>query len=377
MKRLLTIGHSYVVGANRRLADEMARQGHGRWRVTAAAPSRYPGDLRDIALEPIENEACRVVPLPTYFARSPHVMLYGGLRGLLAEGWDVVHCWEEPYVASAAQIARLTPQDASLVFATFQNLGKTYPPPFSWMERRVLQRADGWIAFGDTVHEVQQRRNGYAKIPSKVIPPGVDTRAFAPAAADRIRIRAARGWDDEVPVIGFAGRFVPEKGLSVLAETLMRLTRPWRALFVGGGPELPRLQALSAAFPGRVSIATAVPHDEMPAHFNAMDVLCAPSQTTPKWREQFGRMLIEAMACGVPVIASDSGEIPHVVGDVGILVSERDVPGWTAAVDRVLASAALRRDLADRGLRRARTRFALAAVARCHLDFFEGLPARS
>ena len=53
-----------------------------------------------------------------------------------------------------------------------------------------------------------------------------------------------------------------------------------------------------------------------------MDLLCAPSQTTPRWREQFGRMLIEAMACGVPVIASRSGEIPHVVGDAGLLVDE-------------------------------------------------------
>jgi glycosyltransferase involved in cell wall biosynthesis len=376
VKRLLTIGHSYVVGLNRRLADEMARQGAGRWSVTAAAPSSYPGDLRRIALEPIADEACRVVALPAYLARSPHLMFYGGLRRLMAEPWDVVHCWEEPYVAAGAQIARLAPRGAALVFATFQNLPKTYPPPFNWMEHQVLRRADGWIAFGNTVHGIQQRRSGYADVPSRIIPPGVDTRTFAPSAAGRERIRADRGWDDGVPVVGFAGRFVPEKGLSVLTQALNRLTSPWRALFVGGGPELPLLHRLSEAHPGRVSIVAGVPHGEMPAYFNAMDVLCAPSRTTARWREQFGRMLIEAMACGVPVLASASGEIPHVVGDAGILLPEQDVCGWAAALDRVLADAALRRDLADRGLRRARTEFAWGVVARRHLEFFEELAAR-
>ena len=67
-----------------------------------------------------------------------------------------------------------------------------------------------------------------------------------------------------------------------------------------------------------------------------MDLLCAPSRTTPRWREQFGRMLIEAMACGVPVIASPSGEIPYVVGDAGVLVPEGD-PDGLAPGDRASA----------------------------------------
>jgi glycosyltransferase involved in cell wall biosynthesis len=373
MKRLLTIGHSYVVGLNRRLADEMARQGGERWSVTAAAPSHYAGDLGRVVLEPMTGEACRLVPLAVHFDRSPHLMFYGGLRTLMAEPWDLVHCWEEPYVLAGAQIARGAPDRAAFVFSSFQNLAKTYPPPFSWMEARVLRRANGWIAFGQTVHEAQRRRDGYATLPCRTIPPGVDTLAFTPDADARARVRAARGWDETVPVIGFAGRFVPEKGLSVLTQALAQLTVPWRALFVGGGPELPSLQAFSAARPGRVSIAARVTHAEMPEHLNAMDILCAPSQTTPRWREQFGRMLIEAMACGVPVLASRSGEIPHVLGEAGMLLPEDDVVAWTAALTRVMGNPGLRRELADRGLRRARTEFAWPVVARRHLEFFEEL----
>lgn len=377
MKAILTVGHSYVVGLNRRLAHEMAVAGAGQWDVTVAAPRTYAGDLGRLELTPMAGEACRVVPVKAHLDRSPHLMFYGGLRRLiLSQPWDVVHCWEEPYVSAAAQIARLAPPASRFVFASFQNLAKDYPPPFNWMEQMVLRRADGWIAFGHTVHAAQTPRAGYGAVPSRVIPPGVDTRAFRPDAAARARIRAERGWDDRIPVIGFAGRFVPEKGLTVLTAALAQIPTPWRAIFVGGGPELGSLQAFSAAHPGRVSIATNVPHDEMPAYFAAMDVLCAPSQTTARWREQFGRMLIEAMACGVPVLASRSGEIPHVVGDAGVLLQEEDAAQWAASLVTLLADESARREMSDRGLRRARTEFAWPAVARRHLEFFEELVAR-
>ncbi|MEN3340499.1 MAG: alpha-maltose-phosphate synthase [Acidobacteriota bacterium] len=375
MKRLLTIGHSYVVTLNRRLADEMARQGSGRWDVTVAAPAEYHGDLRPVRLDSAAGEACALRPLAAHLTRSPHLMFYGGLRALLSEHWDVIHCWEEPYVASCAQIAALAGPDVPLVFATFQNLAKRYPPPFNWIERRVLRRADGWIAFGKTIHDTQLTRHGYADVPSRMIPPGVDTTVFAPDALARNRIRAERGWTEDVAVVGYLGRFVPEKGLSVLAAALRQVTGPWRALFVGGGPGQPALEALAAAHPGRVSIATDVAHEQVPDYLNAMDVLCAPSQTTPRWREQFGRMLIEAMACGVPVLASRSGEIPYVLGDAGILLAEDDEQAWAAALDGVLENLASRRALADRGLRRARTEFAWPVVARRHLDFFDELVA--
>jgi glycosyltransferase involved in cell wall biosynthesis len=110
-----------------------------------------------------------------------------------------------------------------------------------------------------------------------------------------------------------------------------------------------------------------------------MTLLCAPSQTTPGWREQFGRMLIEAMACGVPVVASDSGEMPCVVGDAGAVVKEDDVAAWTRTIDRLLGDDAILRDYVGRGLERAHTRFAWPVVARAHLAFFdqvmEGRPA--
>ena len=102
----------------------------------------------------------------------------------------------------------------------------------------------------------------------------------------------------------------------------------------------------------------------------------SPSQTRPNWREQLGRMLLEAFACGVPVIASDSGEIPQVVGDAGITVGETDASGWSAAISQLLSNPELRAEYAAKGRARAETEFAWPQIARRHLDFFEELIAR-
>jgi phosphatidylinositol alpha-1,6-mannosyltransferase len=370
VRRLLTIGHSYVVGTNRRLARAMAAAGAGEWEVTAAAPSTFPGDLGPITLEPAPDE--RVEALSLRAAGGVHTMLYGNeLRALLRRGWDVVHCWEEPYILAGAQLAAWTPRDVRLVFATFQNLPKRYPPPFRWTERFAMSRAAGWIAFGRTIEDALRDRPGYAKRAHRVIAPGVDTDLFRADPAAGARVRAALGWDEDgPPVVGYLGRFVPEKGMETLMRALDGCAEPWRALFVGGGAMEAELRAWASGHGDRVRIVTGVAHAMVPDYLNAMHLLCAPSRTTPAWREQLGRMLTEAMACGVPVLGSASGEIPYVIADAGLILPEDDVPAWSRAIDRLLADPALRTDLATRAQARIEAEYALDVVARRHLEFF-------
>jgi glycosyltransferase involved in cell wall biosynthesis len=373
LPRLLTIGHSYVIAGNRRLAHEMAVQGRGRWEVTAVAPEWLPADLRRVRVEAMADEACALRTLRLALPSSPHLRFYRGLRAVLGGSWDVVHVWEEPYVAACAQIASRAPAATRVVPSTFQNIVKSYPPPFSLFERRVLDRAAGWIAFGETAHEAQRGKPMYAGRPSRVIAPGVDACRFRPLPGARDEVLARLGWDGTVPIVGFLGRFVPEKGLATLMSALERVSGSWRALFVGAGPMKAGLETFAAAHRDRVRVVTAAAHDEVPAYLNAMDLLCAPSETTPRWREQFGRMLIEAMATGVPVVASRSGEIPHVVGDAGVLVEERQPSDWARAIERLLADPGARTELTARAQARVHDRFALPVVARAHLSFFEEL----
>src|SRR5205807_7616018 len=133
------------------------------------------------------------------------------------------------------------------------------------------------------------------------------------------------------------------------------------------------LRAWGQRHEDRVRVCTGIPHDAVPRYLHPMDVLCAPSQTLSHWREQFGRMLIEAFACGVPVIGSDSGEIPYVIGDAGVIVAERDVAAWTRAIQGLLADPSLQDDLSTRGRRRAVSIYDWSVVARQHSAFFRQL----
>lgn len=377
-RRLLTIGHSYCIALNRRLANEMAVAGRGEWEVTCAAPEFLQGDLRPVHLERTPDEVCRLEAVPLHFSRKIHGMWYGRrLRRLMREPWDVIHCWQEPYIVVGGQIARWTTPGAKLVYASFQNISKNYPPPFVSIERYAMRRASGWIAFGKTVEENLASRPIYSGLPHTVIPLGVDLERFRSDPSARHRIHADLGWTAEgPPVIGYLGRFVPEKGLDLLMRTLDGLDQPWRALFVGSGPMGAELRTWADASNGRARVVTGVVHDAVPDYVNAMDMLVAPSQTRPNWREQLGRMLLEAFACGVPVIASDSGEIPEVVGDAGIIVGEADAAGWSKAISRMLAHPDLRAECASKGRARAETEFAWPGIARRHLDFFGALTTR-
>jgi glycosyltransferase involved in cell wall biosynthesis len=174
-------------------------------------------------------------------------------------------------------------------------------------------------------------------------------------------------------VIGYLGRFVPEKGLSVLIRVLNKLDEPWRALFIGSGPLESHLRQFACQYPERVRVATGVTHDQVPAYLNAMDVLAAPSQTSVKWKEQLGRMLLEAFACNIAVIGSDSGEIPYVIGDAGRVVNESDESQWVSNLNELLGNPKTRNDLAARGRARVEQHFAWPVVANAHLNFFENL----
>jgi glycosyltransferase involved in cell wall biosynthesis len=373
-RRLVSIAHSYVVTLNRRLAHEIVKAGRGSWEVTAVAPAYFHGsrDLRPVTLEKPDGESCRTVAVRAFLTRYVHLFFYGTrLRDLLRQGADLVHCWEEPYVVAGGQVAWWTPRKTPLVFWTAQNLPKRYPPPFGRIERYCLERCAGWMACGRSVVETLVPR-GYDAKPHRVMPLGVDVDHFRPDPKARQTVYQALGWDQPgPPVVGYLGRFVPEKGIRFLLQVLEGLHTPWRALLVGAGPLEAVVRDWARPYGDRVRVCTDVRHDAVPRYLNAMDLLCAPSQTRPHWREQFGRMLTEAFACGLPVIGSDSGEIPHVLGEAGLLVGETDAARWGKTVAELLEDPCGRRELAARGLDRAHTVYAWPVIARQYLDFFE------
>jgi glycosyltransferase involved in cell wall biosynthesis len=373
-RKLLSISHSYVVNLNRRLVNEMSLLGQGKWQVTAVAPAFMYGDLRPMYLETDSEEICHLEPVSLYNSQHIHVMNYGWrLREIMQQRWDLVHCWEEPYIFAGAQVAWWLPEGTPLVYRTAQSHSKRYPLPFNWLENYAMNHAAGWICSGKSVAEVLKSRQGYS-LPMRLIPLGVDINHFYPSIDAKYQIRRSLGWEEQgTPVIGYLGRLTAAKGLNLLMKVLDRLETPWRALFVGTGAMEASLQSWAKRYPQQVRICTDVKHNEVPKYLNAMDMLVAPSQTMPNWKEQFGRMLIEAFACGVPVIGSDSGEIPYVIEDAGVVVGEKDENGWVTAISDLLNSPSLRQELASRGLERSHKHYAWSSVAQQYLQFFTEL----
>lgn len=365
---------------NRALVREVARD--SGLEITVAAPSYFHGDLRPIVLEPEPaGSPLRVVPLGTRLSRYIHIFRYDGkaLERLIAEGqFDVVHAWEEPYVFAGYQIARaLRNSSARFCFRTAQSYVKRYPPPFGHFERAVLARAQGWIAGASLVHEAMLKR-GFPQHTGRILNLAVDLAEFQPISpVARSQVLEQVGL--QPPVVGFIGRLTQAKGLDVLMQAMEKVggSRPWSLLLLGSGEYEQKVQDWAAknGWSSRVKVLL-VKHADMPRYVGAMDVLAAPSQTMKNWREQFGRMLIEAFACGVPVIGSDSGEIPFVIGEAGRVVGETDVDGWARAIAGLLDSSAQRDELRALGLARA-PRYSTASIAKQYRDYYRWLAGQS
>lgn len=144
---------------------------------------------------------------------------------------------------------------------------------------------------------------------------------------------------------------------------------------VGDGPARPQLVELARKLgvADRVEWLPPVPADGMAEVLAGLDVLVLPSRTTRVWKEQFGRVLIEAMACKVPVVGSDSGAIPEVVGDAGLTFPEGDGDALAHCLRRLMDSPELRRELAERGYARAVGCFSQEQVAARTAAFYRTL----
>ena len=377
--RVLTIGHSYVVAQNRALIREVARD--PQFDVTVAAPIAFRSGLGRIELQPEPpGSNLKLSALAARLTQWTQIFAYDrrGLADLIAKGdFDVVHAWEEPYIYAGYQIVRaMSRSNAAFCFRTAQNIDKRYPFPFSRFERAARARADGWIAGGNLVFESMVRR-GFPKERGRVMTLAVDLDAFKPLTPER-KQAVAHDLGLHPPIVAYVGRLTRAKGIDLMMRAMDAVggSTPWSLLVMGAGPMEGDLRNWAAArgWSDRVQIRL-VPHRDVPAFLGAADVLLAPSQTGPRWREQFGRMVIEAFACGVPVLGSDSGEIPYVVGDAGKVLPENDAGIWANAIVEVLGSAELRADMARRGFERVQG-YSVASVARQYSEYYRQLADR-
>lgn len=281
---------------------------------------------------------------------------------------DVIDIWEEPWSLACAQtiwLARRLCPKAKIIVETEQNIFKKLPPPFRQFQAYSLRRADAMVARNTEAVEVL-RRKGYAG-PVSVVPNAVECSLFHPLPShERAARRRDLGWGTPQDfVFGYVGRIVPEKGLADALTALAALPENARLAVVGEGPLRADLEAEAKrlGIMDRVVFAGSRPLTELPGVMNALDALILPSRTTPSWKEQFGRVLIEAGACGIPVIGSDSGAIPEVIEDAGLVFPEGDAPALAGCLRLLAGDAGLRRRMGEIGRERALHQFSWQRVA--------------
>ncbi|ACL25318.1 glycosyl transferase group 1 [Chloroflexus aggregans DSM 9485] len=360
--RVVMLSKAVVAGAYQRKLEEIARLGVEL--TVVAPPAWHEPRVGRIPLERRFTAGYTLITLPIVFNGHHHIHFYRGLQPLLQRlRPQVFHIDEESFnLATFLAMRAGLAVGARCCFYNWANIDRRYPPPFSWFERYNLRHATHAIA-GNQEAAAIIRRHGY-RGPISVIPQfGVDPDLFAPAEEPRHR---------DTLIVGYVGRLVPEKGVSDLVDALVGLPSYVRLRLIGDGIERSRLvrQAAALGLRDRVEVLPTLSSTAVPAAMRELDVLVLPSRTQPNWKEQFGRVLIEAMSCGVPVIGSSCGEIPQVIGDAGLVFPEGDVSALRAALQRLIDHPELRIELAQRGRERVLAVFTQAAIARRHVEVY-------
>jgi glycosyltransferase involved in cell wall biosynthesis len=244
-----------------------------------------------------------------------------------------------------------------------------------------LNNTDGLIVGNQDGLDIL-REHGYQK--GAIILPqlGVDEKTFFPEKQPKLD--SELGINDDDFVVGFVGRFVPEKGIITLLKALTNIKNlPWKLLLLGRGELESEIRKIAQEndIQDRLIIIESVPHHEVAKYINLMDTLVLPSETTYNfktltsvgWKEQFGHVIIEAMACKIPVIGSDSGEIPNVIGETGLIFPEGDIFALKNCLIQLIENKELRNKLAQLGYEKCLKEYTNQALAKKQLNFYQKL----
>lgn len=334
--RLLVVSHPAVLAVNQVIYRELTARG---WDLTLVVPAcwshAYASNVEAAALPGLQD-ALR--PTRVVLRGRPQRHLYRVRTGNLLDRVrpDVAFLEAEPFALSATQWARgLVRRGIPFGVQAYENIDLALPGPVKTLRRRVLRRAAFVAARSQTAGDLARAWGAVGEV------------ALAPPAVPR--------WEPEPRAehpftIGYAGRLVESKGLLDLVAAVQAMEGERELVLIGDGELKDRLRAEKVGARA-VRVLDGLGHDDMPAAYAQLDVAVLPSHTTPTWKEQFGRVLVEALWCDVPVVGSDSGEIPWVIALTGggLVFPEGDVAALAERLTRLQRSPELRRELAATG----------------------------
>ncbi|HTB71293.1 MAG TPA: glycosyltransferase family 4 protein [Solirubrobacteraceae bacterium] len=350
-RRLLVVSHPSVVSVNQEVYRELKRRG---WIVVLVLPRRWRSEYsgRDVEPQALEGMRDALRPTPVLLRGRPqrHVYLTACRRAIARARPDVAFVEAEPFALAATQWGRALKR-LGIPFGVqcAENIDRRLPPPVRAMRARTLADA----AF------VAARSDSAARL----------ARAWGAAGSVVLAPHAVPEWQvlprpSKRPfTVGYAGRLVESKGLLDLLAAVRALPAPVELLLIGDGELRPRLEG--QPIPGSsVRVLDGLSHAEMARGYALCDVIALPSHTTPTWKEQFGRVIVEALWCGVPVVGSDSGEIPWLIELTGggLIFREGDHEMLAERLSTLRDAPDMRAQLAASGRAAVEARFSVAAA---------------
>jgi len=375
--RILSVAHSCVVSGYQKRMEEVAN--YSDVDLTLLVPKYWFQFNKRVNLEKNGDPRFRILSVqPITWGWKKNSLqnvthIYPGIRKILKSLQpDIIELWEEPFSAVTAHTnfwaKRIIPK-SRLIFFSAHNIRKNYPFPFSTFEKYTYKNADYAFLMSDEVANVL-RSKGYTK-GFRVLPLGVDPDIFYKKGVSSLKKKL--GLKDFV--IGFMGKIVKQKGILDLIEAVSQINERIQVLIIGNGDLRGEVEhrIRSLGLGQRTIIIDAVPHSQVPDYLNCMDLLVFPSITFRHLKEQFGRVIIEGMACEVPVIGSDSGEIPVSIGKAGLIFREKNVADLKEKIEVLIKDRNLWAMLAKNGRKRVFENFTWKAIAEKQYQVYKEL----
>ncbi len=386
--KILVASHTYIVDLNCEKLRALA-QLESDTEVTIVVPKRWkPGGVQNKIIETQYRDEgkFRIVPVSNFSQNHQGLLTFGAdLISVLKQFRpDIIQVEQGAKALGYAQMIalnKLLGLKAKNIFFTWWNLPYELNLPASLLEKYNLNNTHGIISGNQDGAEILRQR-GY-KGAIKVMPQlGIDESLFAPKLQPELAEKLGIKFGEFV--IGFVGRFVQEKGILTLFNALASIKdKDWKCLLLGRGPLQDELMQKAAEnnIRDRIILVESVPHHEVCNYINLMSTLVLPSETTHNfktltsvgWKEQFGHVIIEAMGCQVPVIGSDSGEIPYVIGDTGMTFPEGNVEALAGCLTALMDDPELAHNLGQLGFAKAMGQYTNTALAKQQLEFYKEL----
>lgn len=355
--KTLIIDKTAVLETSQRKCSELAK--FSDIDLTLLCPEKWVENFTEISLEKSNDPNYNIIVGKVIFkGYENRGFYYAGILKAIREKPDIIFLVEEPFSLFALQTVVLKSvfsRRSKVIFYTWDNLSKKYKYPYRpsliyELINRLTFKTAYYALTANTEAIKILKSKGFNK-PIEHVPYGTDLNLFSEKNVEGLK----KDLNLRSPVFGYIGRLLESKGLDVFLKAIAlykkETVRDFSILIIGSGEykeELKRITRDLGLINNLVLLDT-VTHNMVSNYMNCIDIFVLPSKTTEKWKEQFGKVLIEAMACGAYVIGSSSGAIPEVIGDAGLIFEENNPDDLKSKIIQLLNNVELRNELKVNG----------------------------